>query len=67
MFILQTMQHASESCPLGNSKSLNIVIKWLENLENLTAKYREFYIFLYYKVFLMIFFEIFPYIEIFTS
>ena len=39
MFILQTMRHAPESCPLGNSKNLDIVIQWFENLESLTAKY----------------------------
>jgi hypothetical protein len=39
MLILQTMRHAPESCPLGNSKNLDIMIQWIENLENLTAKY----------------------------
>jgi hypothetical protein len=39
MLILQTMRHSPESCPLGNPKNLDVMIKWIENLENLTAKY----------------------------
>jgi hypothetical protein len=39
MLILQTMRHSPESCPLGSPKNLDIMIQWIENLENLTAKY----------------------------
>ncbi|MCL2641918.1 MAG: hypothetical protein FWD52_00145 [Candidatus Bathyarchaeota archaeon] len=33
------MRHSPESCPLGNPKNLDLMIQWLETLENLTAKY----------------------------
>jgi len=39
MYILQTMRHSPESCPLANTKNLDIMIKWLENLEIFAAKY----------------------------
>jgi len=39
MIILQTMKHNPEKCPLGTPKNLDIMIKWLENLENFAAKY----------------------------
>lgn len=39
MFILQTLRHAPESCPLGCPKNLDTVMDWLKNLENMTAKY----------------------------
>jgi len=39
MIILQTMRHQPESCPLGNPKNLDTMIKWLENLEPLATKH----------------------------
>jgi hypothetical protein len=33
------MKHSPESCPLGNSKNLDIMIKWLEDLDIFAAKY----------------------------
>ncbi len=39
MHILQTMRHSPESCPLGNSKNLDIMIQWLEDLDIFAAKY----------------------------
>jgi len=37
MFILQTMRHSPESCPLGNPKNLDTMTHWLENLEGAAA------------------------------
>jgi hypothetical protein len=39
MFILQTMRHAPERCPLSNPTNLDIMTKWLENLEISADRY----------------------------
>jgi hypothetical protein len=39
MFILQKVRHSPESCPLGNSKNIEVLIHWLENIEKLTSAY----------------------------
>jgi len=39
MFVLQTMRHSPESCPLGNPKNLDTMTRWLENLEATTAEH----------------------------
>jgi hypothetical protein len=38
MYVMQTLKHASESCPLGKLENLHIMKTWLENVESLATK-----------------------------
>jgi hypothetical protein len=40
MYILQTLKHVSESCPLSKPENLQTMKTWLENVELLAAKHR---------------------------
>jgi hypothetical protein len=39
MHIMQVIKHSPESCPLGNPKKLEAMMKWLENLESISSKH----------------------------
>lgn len=39
MNILQVYTHSPESCPIGNPKNLQIMEKWLKNVDTLAAKH----------------------------
>jgi hypothetical protein len=39
MHIIQIIKHSPESCPLGNPKELEVVMRWLEQIENIAAKH----------------------------
>jgi hypothetical protein len=39
MQIMQVIRHSPESCPLGDPKKLEVMIKWLENIESIAFKY----------------------------
>jgi hypothetical protein len=39
MHVLQIYTHSPESCPVGNAKSLQIMMNWFKKLDTLTAKH----------------------------
>jgi hypothetical protein len=39
MHIMQIIKHSPESCPLGNPKKLEVMIRWLEQIESIAAKH----------------------------
>jgi hypothetical protein len=39
MHVIEIVTHSPESCPLGNPEKLEIMIKWLQNLDALAAKH----------------------------
>jgi len=39
MYILQTLRHSPESCPLGKPENLENMKKWLENRDALASKH----------------------------
>ena len=39
MYILEILSHSPESCPLGNSEKLEIMMRWFQKMNALAAKH----------------------------